>query len=107
MYSLAQKGTLRYGKIQRQIEGISQKMLTQTLRELERNGLISRTVYEVVPPQVEYQLTELGSSLGNVIAGLCVWSENNMPSVLQAQQCYDQQQTTLPKISQRQFQPSP
>ncbi|MEY4529668.1 MAG: hypothetical protein RLZZ156_389 [Deinococcota bacterium] len=107
MYSLAQKGTMRYGKLQRQIQGISQKMLTQTLRELERNGFISRTVYEVVPPQVEYQLTELGSSLGSGIAGLCTWSETNMPNVLKAQQDYDQQHTSPPQISQRQFQSNP
>jgi DNA-binding HxlR family transcriptional regulator len=98
LYGLSQKSKMRYGQLQRQVEGISQKMLTQTLRELERNGFISRTVYEVIPPQVEYQLTELGSSLRNVIAGLCTWSESNMPKVIKAQQQYDQKSPTKPSI---------
>ena len=54
--------TLRYSDLQRTVEGISQKMLTQTLRELERNGLVKRTVYPVVPPHTEYCLTELGKT---------------------------------------------
>src|ERR1700752_5139189 len=61
---LTEHGTTRFTRIGKLVEGISQKMLTQTLRQMERDGPISRTVYPVVPPKVEYQLTELGSTLG-------------------------------------------
>jgi len=61
---LAEKGTLRFGELSKEIGNISQKMLTQTLRAMERDGLVERHVYPVVPPKVEYRLTELGLSLG-------------------------------------------
>lgn len=89
LWVLEQNGPLRYGQLQRTIQGISQKMLTQTLRELERNGLVSRKVYEVVPPQVEYQLTNLGQSLHESFAGMCHWAENNLEKVAEAQELYD------------------
>ncbi|MEW6625167.1 MAG: helix-turn-helix domain-containing protein, partial [Pseudomonadota bacterium] len=60
---LEEKGTLRFTEIGRQVEGISQKMLTQTLRQMERDGLLTRTVHPVVPPRVDYALTPLGNSL--------------------------------------------
>jgi DNA-binding HxlR family transcriptional regulator len=90
LYALSQQDKLRYGQLQRTVKGISQKMLTQTLRDLERNGLISRTVYEVVPPQVEYQLTHLGQSLEITLNPLCAWAQNNLDKVAQAQLSYDQ-----------------
>ncbi|NEW39162.1 helix-turn-helix transcriptional regulator [Nocardia cyriacigeorgica] len=71
-------GTLRYTDLRRRIEGISQKMLTQTLRQLEADGFVTRTVYPTVPPRVEYTLTELGHSLRTPIAALRDWIETNI-----------------------------
>ena len=71
-------GTKRYVELQRDIGGISQKMLTQTLRSLERDGLVQRTVYPVVPPKVEYSLTRLGRTLFEPLQGLCRWSEKHL-----------------------------
>jgi DNA-binding HxlR family transcriptional regulator len=72
------RGTMRYVALQREIGGISQKMLTQTLRSLERDGLVRRTVYPVVPPKVEYDLTPLGRTLIEPLQGLCRWSEKHL-----------------------------
>src|SRR5438552_14048813 len=69
------KGTMRYAELQRTIGGISQKMLTQTLRSLERDGLVLRKVHPVVPPKVEYSLTQLGRTLIEPLRALCRWSE--------------------------------
>jgi DNA-binding HxlR family transcriptional regulator len=71
-------GTQRYAGLQREIGGISQKMLTQTLRSLERDGLVRRTVHPVVPPKVEYSLTRLGRTLIEPLNGLCRWSEKHL-----------------------------
>src|SRR3954465_7136423 len=71
-------GTKRYVELQRDIGGISQKMLTQTLRSLERDGLVQRTVYPVVPPKVEYSLTRLGRTLIEPLQALCRWSEKHL-----------------------------
>ena len=67
--------TLRYSELQRAIGGISQKMLTQTLRRLERERLVARTVHPVIPPKVEYALTPLGRSLTRPLHALCEWAE--------------------------------
>jgi DNA-binding HxlR family transcriptional regulator len=66
-------GPKRNGELMRLIEGISQKMLTQTLRQLEEAGIVSRTVHDMVPPHVEYELTELGRSLGQALKALDRW----------------------------------
>lgn len=71
-------GTMRYAELQRAIGGISQKMLTQTLRSLERDGLVRRVVHPVVPPKVEYSLTKLGRTLIEPLQGLCRWSEKHL-----------------------------
>lgn len=92
LYAL-RHGTRRYSELQHTVEGISQKMLTQTLRELERNGLVKRTVYPVVPPHTEYELTELGHSLDGLIHQLGSWAEQHLESVLEARATYD---TTRP-----------
>ncbi|MFE5861653.1 winged helix-turn-helix transcriptional regulator [Streptomyces virginiae] len=68
------ENTLRFSELRDEIEGISHKMLTQNLRMLERNGLLARTVYPVVPPRVEYTLTEPGQALRVTIDGLCDWT---------------------------------
>lgn len=69
---------MRYAELHREIGGISQKMLTQTLRSLERDGLVARKVYPVVPPRVEYSLTRLGRTLIEPLRGLCRWSEKHL-----------------------------
>src|SRR5436189_6365680 len=80
---LLSKKTMRYAELQREIGGISQKMLTQTLRSLERDGLVLRKVYPVVPPKVEYSLTKLGRTLIDPLDAICRWSERHL-SELQA-----------------------
>src|SRR5213593_2747422 len=72
------RGTMRYAELQRAIGGISQKMLTQTLRSLERDGLVERKVYPVVPPKVEYSLSKLGRTLIEPLRALCRWSEKHL-----------------------------
>jgi len=72
------RGTMRYAELQRAIGGISQKMLTQTLRSLERDGLVQRKVHPVVPPKVEYSLTRLGRTLIEPLHALCRWSEKHL-----------------------------
>ena len=79
----------RFVALQRLIGDISQKMLTQTLRRLERDGLVLRTVYAEVPPRVEYELTPLGRTLCKQLIALCDWSEANIEAIVAAQQCYD------------------
>lgn len=70
--------TMRTSELKRAIPNITQKMLTQQLRELEDAQVVTRTVYEVVPPKVEYQLTAYGESLGTVLDAICSWGENNV-----------------------------
>ncbi|MGI9088563.1 MAG: winged helix-turn-helix transcriptional regulator [Chthoniobacterales bacterium] len=72
------RGTLRYSALQREIGDISQKMLTQTLRSLERDGLVRRKVHPVAAPKVEYSLTPLGRSLIDPLQGLCRWTEKHL-----------------------------
>lgn len=90
IYALTQ-GKKRYSELQRQICGISPKMLIQTLRSLERCGLIERHIYPVVPPKVEYQLTELGLSLVEPLAVLGEWAYQHLEDVKAAMVTYDQQ----------------
>jgi DNA-binding HxlR family transcriptional regulator len=86
---LLQDGTKRFSHLQREIDGISQKMLTQTLRGLERDGLVTRKVYATVPPKVEYALTPLGHTLKDMLYAIKTWSETNIEAVLSAQKNYD------------------
>ncbi|GIE96345.1 winged helix-turn-helix transcriptional regulator [Paractinoplanes rishiriensis] len=81
-------GPHRYTELARRIQGVSPKMLTQTLRGLERDGLIERTVYAVVPPRVDYALTELGRSLHGLVEALEKWAEAHIDEVLAARQAY-------------------
>jgi len=85
-----EEGPRRFSEIQRRIGGISQKMLTQTLRNLERDGLVTRTVYPEVPPRVEYELTPLGETLTDALATIRHWAESNIDAVVEAQQSYDE-----------------
>ena len=71
------RGTKRTGQLKTEIVGVSQKMLTQTLRALEEHGLVERKVYPVVPPHVEYTLTAMGESINEPLAGICEWVERH------------------------------
>lgn len=75
------RNTRRYGELHREIDGVSQKMLTQTLRNLEKSGLIHRQVYPVVPPMVEYSLTPLGKTLVEPLKILCNWASEHLYEV--------------------------
>jgi DNA-binding HxlR family transcriptional regulator len=81
--------TKRFGELRREIGGVSQKMLTQTLRGLERDGVVARRIYASVPPKVEYSLTELGQTLVHILEAIREWSEKNIEAVLQARGNYD------------------
>lgn len=89
MPSLAD-GPKRNGELLRALGGISQKMLTQTLRDMERNGLVTRHDYREVPPRVEYELTPLGRSLGKVVAALDSWVVENYYTVEQSRRAFDE-----------------
>jgi DNA-binding HxlR family transcriptional regulator len=84
-----QGGPVRFNHLRRDIKGLSQKVLSQTLKKLERDGLVSRTVYATVPVTVEYALTSLGRTLTDTVATLAHWAERNMDAVLAAQRAYD------------------
>jgi DNA-binding HxlR family transcriptional regulator len=76
--------TKRHGELQRAIPGVSQKMLTQTLRKLARDRLVRRTVYPVVPPRVDYALTPLGQTITGPLSALYTWTEDHLKEILQA-----------------------
>lgn len=89
---LSQK-TCRFGELKREIGGISQKVLTQTLRSLEKNGLIKRESYPVLPLKVEYSLTALGVSIGGIFSTITTWAESHMDEILIAQNNYQAENT--------------
>ncbi|WP_332685884.1 winged helix-turn-helix transcriptional regulator [Devosia sp.] len=86
---LGRSGTLRFNELKRMINGVSQRMLTLTLRNLERDGLVTRKIYPEVPPRVEYGLTELGKTLDGPIGKLWDWSAENYGSIVDARAIYD------------------
>ena len=86
---LGERGELRFTQLSRAVPGISQKMLTQTLRQMERDGMVTRTVHPVIPPRVEYRLTELGLSLGAAFCGVWIWAEDNLAKVDAARAAFD------------------
>ncbi|MEJ6979253.1 helix-turn-helix domain-containing protein [Pedobacter sp. P351] len=85
---LGKSDKLRFGELKKGIHGISQRMLTVTLKHLERDGLVTRTVYPQIPPKVEYQLTELGRSLLGQLVQLSEWASENMNYILRAREDY-------------------
>lgn len=87
--ALSDQGTLRFTQLGRLVTGISQKMLTQTVRQMERDGLLTRKVYPVVPPRVEYELTELGLTLSAAFCGVWVWAAENLSKVEAARNAFD------------------
>ena len=86
---LTERGELRFTRLSELVPGISYKMLTQTLRLMEREGLILRTVHPVIPPKVEYKLTELGLSLGAAFCGVWMWAERHLEQVERARAIFD------------------
>lgn len=91
---LAEKGELRFSRLAEHVPGISQKMLTQTLRQMERDGLLVRTIHPVIPPKVEYRLTKLGASLGEAFCGVWLWVEANLDAVETARRKFDARAAT-------------
>ena len=87
--ALAEHGELRFTQVGRQVPGISQKMLTQTLRQMERDGLVTRRVFAVVPPRVDYKLTPLGESLSEAVCGIWLWAEKHIDDVQRSRVAYD------------------
>ena len=96
--ALLDGGPLRFTELQRRIDGISQRMLSVTLRQLERDGLVTRTVYPVVPPRVDYQLTGLGATLLETIQALVNWTESHQDEVAAARAAYDARQAAEPSL---------
>lgn len=90
--SLSQYGTLRFNELKRNL-GISQRMLSLTLREMQRDGLVSRTYYPTIPPKVEYALTPLGDAFREPVKALAVWALENLAEIDAAREQYDHAQT--------------
>ncbi|MDP9202578.1 MAG: helix-turn-helix transcriptional regulator [Gemmatimonadota bacterium] len=89
IHVLGDAGTLRFNELRSRVDGISQRMLTVTLRGMERDGLVTRTVYPEVPPRVEYALTSLGATLRQLVRGLVGWSGAHLSEVDAARAAYD------------------
>ena len=89
LHILGAKKVVRFNELRHEIDGISQRMLTVTLRGLERDGLVKRTVYPEVPPRVEYELTPLGTTLRAMVRQLVAWSEAHLGEVESARKAYD------------------
>lgn len=89
IHILGDAKTLRFNELRREVDGISQRMLTVTLRGLERDGLVARTVHPEVPPRVEYSLTPLGATLRQLLRGLVAWSGAHIAEVDAARAAYD------------------
>ncbi len=86
---LAAQGEMRFTVLGQHIPGISQKMLTQTLRAMERDGLLIRTIHPVIPPRVDYRLTDLGLGLGDAFCGVWRWAERNLTQIEAARHRFD------------------
>jgi len=86
---LAEHGEQRFTRVGDLVGGISQKMLTQTLRQMERDGLVVRTVHPVIPPRVEYRLTDLGFTLAEAFCGVWTWAEANIERIETARAAFD------------------
>jgi len=91
---LTERGELRFTRLSELVAGISYKMLTQTLRSMEREGLVERTVHPVVPPRVDYKLTTLGLSLSAAFCGVWMWAEQHLGEVEKARAVFDHKSAT-------------
>jgi DNA-binding HxlR family transcriptional regulator len=83
------QGTMRFGELHRSIDGITSRMLTVTLRGLERDGIVGRTVHPVIPPRVDYELTAMGRTLLDTIGQLVCWTDSHLPEIEAARAAYD------------------
>ena len=92
--ALLERRTLRFTELRREIDGLSQRMLSRTLRHLERDGLVERTVHPSVPPRVDYALTPLGATLHETIRTLVTWTETNQNVIAAARSAYDERSAT-------------
>lgn len=88
--TLIEQGELRFTQIGKAVPGISQKMLTQTLRQMERDGLVLRTIHPVIPPRVEYRLTDLGGTLAEAFCGVWLWAAANLERIEASRAAFDQ-----------------
>ncbi|MEV8518885.1 helix-turn-helix domain-containing protein [Dyella marensis] len=88
--AMLRDGPRRFNELRREVEGISQRMLTLTLRGLERDGLVTRTMYPTIPPRVDYELTEVAKGLLGPVMGLVMWAEENKEAITQAQKQFDE-----------------
>jgi DNA-binding HxlR family transcriptional regulator len=89
LWALHEYGRQRFVELERRLTTITPKVLTQRLRQLERDGLVARTYHREMPPRVEYEITELGASLGPLFAHLATWADTNLETVGQARRAYD------------------
>lgn len=85
------EGEMRFSRLREKVGGVSQKMLTKTLRQLERDGLVTRRVHAVIPPRVDYRLTPLGESLGEAVCGIWLWVEAHSEEVQRSRRAYDRE----------------
>ena len=92
IHVLAKESPLRFNELKRRISGVSQRMLTVTLRGLERDGLVRRTMYPEVPPRVEYQLTPLGETLRGILCNVVTWTQTHLHEVDAARAQFDKQE---------------
>lgn len=90
--ALEEHGRLRFSRLGELIGGVSQKMLTKTVRQMEADGLVLRTVYPVIPPRVEYELTDMGESLSSAFCGVWTWAEKHRGAIHKARKAFQQQQ---------------
>jgi DNA-binding HxlR family transcriptional regulator len=86
---LGEHGVVRFTELRRHVGGISQKMLTKTLRQMERDGLVTRRVHPVIPPHVDYELSPLGESLGEAVCSIWTWVDRHMNDVAKARRAFD------------------
>ncbi|MGV9773625.1 winged helix-turn-helix transcriptional regulator [Streptosporangium sp. NPDC003464] len=98
--ALLDRRVLRFTELSRKIDGISQRMLTVTLRQLERDGLVRRTVHPVVPPRVDYELTPLGVTLHDTIQSLVMWTEKHQSEIASARADYDARADVTPAVTE-------
>jgi DNA-binding HxlR family transcriptional regulator len=106
IHVLGDAGTLRFNEIRSEVDGISQRMLTVTLRGMERDGLVRRAVYPEVPPRVEYTLTPLGKTLRQLVRGLVAWSQAHLTEVDTARAEYDARNGKPPKVRSTRVHPT-
>ncbi|HEX2315054.1 MAG TPA: helix-turn-helix domain-containing protein [Thermomonospora sp.] len=99
--ALLDRRSLRFTELRRRIDGISQRMLTRTLRHLERDGLVSRTVHPTVPPRVDYALTPLGTTLHATIRALVTWTEDHQNEIAAARAAYDAREAAEQEAARR------